>query len=320
MSTSSNVVKRDSLVFSPEKIQRFQKKVLSFYKKYGRELPWRKTTDPYKILLSELMLQQTQVNRVVPYYEEWIARWPTIGALASASRVEVLSAWMGLGYNNRAVNLHKAVQKIVTEFDSDVVEAMKQYTEIPGVGRYTSQAVQIFSMNADLVTVDTNIRRIFISEFHLSENISDKDLWECAEQCLPKEKSREWHNALMDYGALHQTVQKTGIRSKSQQSKFEGSDRQIRAAILRILLHDRSSFENIHHALGVEQMKLRKILGKMVDEELLVMHNTVISGEGINTRYELFTLPSLITKKGHCADDQCLERESRGCRRVLPHE
>ena len=190
------------LHISPERIQGFQKKVFSFYKKYGRELPWRKTTDPYKILTSELMLQQTQVNRVIPYYEEWIARWPTVGTLASASRAEVLSAWMGLGYNTRAVNLHKAVQKIVTEFDGDVVEAMRQYKEIPGVGRYTSQAVQIFSTNADLVTVDTNIRRIFISEFHLSEDISDRELWEFAETCLPRGKSREWHNALMDYGAL----------------------------------------------------------------------------------------------------------------------
>jgi A/G-specific adenine glycosylase len=273
MTTSSRVPARDHYIFSPERIQRFQKKVLSFYKKYGRDLPWRKTTDPYKILLSELMLQQTQVNRVVPYYEKWIARWPTLDTLASASRVEVLSAWMGLGYNTRAVNLHKTVQKIVTEFDGDVVQAMKYYKKLPGIGKYTSQAVQIFSTNADLVTVDTNIRRIFIAEFHLSEDISDKDLWEYAEQCLPKGRSREWHNALMDYGALFFTSQRTGIKPKTQQSPFEGSDRQIRAAILRFLLYDPSSFETIHRALCVEKGRLRKILGKMVDEELLILCN-----------------------------------------------
>src|SRR4030043_43213 len=94
-----------------EKIKRFQKKVLSFYEKNKRDLPWRKTTDPYKILLSELMLQQTQVNRVILYYEKWIARWPAIDALASATRAEVLQAWMGLGYNTRAINLHKAARK-----------------------------------------------------------------------------------------------------------------------------------------------------------------------------------------------------------------
>jgi A/G-specific adenine glycosylase len=273
MPTNSHIPMCDSLVFSPERIREFQKKVFSFYKNYGRELPWRKTTDPYRILLSELMLQQTQVHRVVPYYEKWIARWPTLKTLASASRAEVLSAWMGLGYNTRAVNLHKTVQKIVTEFDGDVIQAMKQYKGLPGIGRYTSQAVQIFSTNADLVTVDTNIRRIFIAEFHLSEDISTRVLWEYAEQCLPKGRSREWHNALMDYGALHLTSKRAGIKPKTRQSPFEGSDRQIRAAIVRFLLCGPSSFENIHRTLVVEQVKLRKILGKLVDEELLVLRN-----------------------------------------------
>ncbi|MCX6663249.1 MAG: Fe-S cluster assembly protein HesB [Euryarchaeota archaeon] len=273
MSTITVVPKSDSLVFSPERIQEFQKKVFSFYQKNKRELPWRKTTDPYKILLSELMLQQTQVNRVILYYDKWIARWPAIDALASATRAEVLQEWMGLGYNTRAINLHKAARKIVTEFDNDVLEAMKQYTEIPGVGRYTSQAVKIFSTNADLVTVDTNIRRIFIKEFHLPDKVSDKELWGLAEQCLPKGRSREWHNALMDYGALHLTAQKTGIKPKTQQSRFEGSDRQIRARILRYLLKETMSLSELEKTFGIEQMRLRRILDKMVTEKIIVNKN-----------------------------------------------
>jgi len=273
MSTITVVPKSDSLVFLPERIQEFQKKVFSFYQKNKRELPWRKTTDPYKILLSELMLQQTQVNRVILYYEKWIARWPAIDALASATLAEVLQEWMGLGYNTRAINLHKAARKIVTEFDNDVLEAMKQYTEIPGVGRYTSQAVQIFSTNADLVTVDTNIRRIFIKEFHLPEKVSNKELWGFAEQCLPKGRSREWHNALMDYGALHLTAQKTGIKPKTQQSRFEGSDRQIRARILRYLLKETMSLSELEKTFGIEQMRLRRILNKMVTEKIIVNKN-----------------------------------------------
>jgi A/G-specific adenine glycosylase len=260
-----------SKTISQEKIQQFQQKIFSFYQHHKRELPWRNTTDPYQILVSEFMLQQTQVPRVVPYYEQWIVQWPTLKTLASASRADVLKAWMGLGFNTRAVNLHKAVQKIVTEFNGDIITAIKQYPEIPGVGQYTAQAVQIFSINADLVTVDTNIRRIFIAEFHLPDDIPASELWKIAEQCLPRGRSREWHNALMDYGALHQTTKKTGIRPTSQQSQFEGSDRQLRAGILRLLLRHPSSFETIHHVLGGEQRRLRKILGKMVDEELLVM-------------------------------------------------
>ena len=273
MPTVTIIPKGDSLIFSPERIQEFQKKVFSFYKKYGRELPWRKTTDPYKILLSELMLQQTQVNRVILYYEKWISRWPTIHALASASLAEVLQAWMGLGYNTRAINLHKAARKIVAEFNNDVLEAMKQYKEIPGVGRYTSQAVQIFSTNANLVTVDTNIRRIFIKEFNLPEKVSDKALWELAERCLPRGKSRDWHNALMDYGALFLTAKKTGIKPKTQQSQFEGSDRQIRARILRCLLKEKMSLSELEKTVRIEQIRLRQILDKMMNEKIIMTKN-----------------------------------------------
>jgi A/G-specific adenine glycosylase len=266
MASSQNISRN----ISREKIQRFQKKVFSFYKKNKRDLPWRKTTDPYKILLSELMLQQTQVKRMVLYYEKWIAKWPTINALASASRSEVLHMWMGLGYNSRALNLHTTVRTIVAKFDSDVLQAMKQYKELPGIGRYTSQAVQIFSTNIDLVTVDTNIRRIFICEFQLPMKTSEKELWELAEKCLPLGKSRDWHNALMDYGALQLTAQKTGIKPKTQQSRFEGSNRQIRAQILRCLLQKSMSLSEMEKTFGVEQVRLRPILDKMKHENIIV--------------------------------------------------
>jgi len=257
------------------KIKRFQKKVLSFYEKNKRDLPWRTTTDPYKILLSELMLQQTQVKRVISYYEKWIAKWPTIDTLASASLPEVLQMWMGLGYNTRAVNLHSTVRTIVSEFKSDVINAMKQYKELPGIGRYTSQAVLIFSSNADLVTVDTNIRRILISEFRLPIKISDKELWSLAEKCLPIGKSRDWHNALMDYGSLHLTAQKTGIKPKTQQSRFEGSNRQIRAKILRCLLQKSMSLTEFENTFGLEQTRLKPILDKMMEEKIVVKRNTL---------------------------------------------
>lgn len=250
-------------------IQRFQKKILTFYKENGRRLPWRETTDPYRILISELMLQQTQVSRVIQYYERWIARWPTIDTLASTSKAEVLQAWMGLGYNNRAVNLHKAARLIVNRFDSDVGDAMNQYKDIPGVGRYTSQAVQIFSTNADRVTVDTNIRRIFIKEFNLPETISDRDLWALAQRCLPPGKSRDWHNALMDYGALVLTARRTGIKPKTTQTRFTGSDRQIRARIIRMLLQNDESLDTLSRALSVDHSRLSRILDKLLSEKLI---------------------------------------------------
>lgn len=255
-------------------IKRFQKKVFSFYHTHQRSLPWRQTTDPYKILLSEIMLQQTQVTRVITYYHQWISQWSTIKAFAAAPCADVLKAWMGLGYNTRAVRLHNAAKKIVTKYHGDVLDAMRHYQDIPGVGRYTAHAVQIFASNADIVTVDTNIRRIFITEFHLPETVSEKDLWTLAEQCLPKGRSRDWHNALMDYGALHLTAQNTGIKPKTRQTRFQGSDRQIRAQILRHLLQQPESFTDLQSMFTLDRSRLKTILDKMINDALLVKKHT----------------------------------------------
>jgi len=255
---------------SQKKIKNFQNKIFLFYQAHKRKLPWRATTNPYFVLLSEFMLQQTQVSRVITFYQQWINRWPTIQYLAKASRTEVLKAWMGLGYNTRALRLHDAVNTIVSDYDGNVLEAMKHYQQIPGVGKYTAHAVQIFSSNADLVTVDTNIRRIFIAEFHLPESISDKDLWMLAKHCLPKGRSRDWHNALMDYGALHLTSQKTGIKPKTRQTSFEGSDRQLRAQIIRLLLNHPASMKDLNKRFDVDQSRLKKILQKMIHEQIII--------------------------------------------------
>jgi A/G-specific adenine glycosylase len=255
---------------SKKQIKSFQQKVLMFYKNNKRDLPWRTTNDPYKILLSEMMLQQTQVSRVIDYYHQWITMWPTIKHLANASRKDVLHAWMGLGYNSRAIRLHDTAKHIVRKYNGDVIKALKKYNELPGIGQYTSDAIQIFSVNADIATVDTNIRRIFIHEFGLDETIADKELWALAQACLPTGNSREWHNALMDYGALHLTSQKTGIKPKTQQSKFEGSDRQIRAKIMRIVLEKAVTFTDLQKRLLIDKSRLQSILDKMKKENLIV--------------------------------------------------
>jgi A/G-specific adenine glycosylase len=258
-----------------EDIQEFQKKVFSFYVKQKRNLPWRKTRDPYKILLSELMLQQTQVSRVIEYYKSWIKQWPTISSLANARRPQVLSKWMGLGYNNRATRLHIASKKIVQDYNSDVLQALNHYEEIPGVGKYTAHAVHIFATNADMVTIDTNIRRILINEFQLPKDISESELWDLALDCLPKGKSREWHNALMDYGALQMTSRSTGISPRTKQSRFEGSDRQQRARILRLLLQQPMSFLELGKAMKINRIRLKTIIEKMKKDKLLLQKNNI---------------------------------------------
>ena len=250
-------------------IEHFQKKIFTFYKKNKRVLPWRNTNNPYKILISEYMLQQTQVNRVIDYYSRWIDQWPTIDDLSRASFYDVVSSWIGLGYNRRAKYLHDTIKKIVYDFDSDVLKAMKSYDKLPGIGRYTSQAVRIFAGNENIPTVDTNIRRIFIHEFNLNESISEKDLYDIAQQCLPKGKSRIWHNALMDYGSLVLTSNNTGIKPKTKQSTFHGSNRQIRGQILRILLNNKKTFEELKVELHIEEERLYDILEKLIRDKII---------------------------------------------------
>jgi len=247
------------------KSKQFQKKILSFYKNQGRDLPWRKTADPYKILISEIMLQQTQVDRVISYYNAWLKKWPTVHKLAKAKRSDVLKQWMGLGYNNRAVNLHKAAQKITKEYKGNVLKAVENYNDIPGIGPYTSAAVRIFAANHDIITVDTNIRRIYMHEF----NVDDSKVEELAEKNLPKGRSRDWHNALMDYGATFLTARRSGIKSKTQQSKFEGSDRQIRAKILRLVLKKAQTASQLQKTLNVPQKRLTPILQGMVQDDVV---------------------------------------------------
>ena len=256
---------------SLKRISIFQNKILSFYKVHKRDLPWRKTKDPYAILLSEIMLQQTQVSRGIFYYGKWLRRWPTIHQLARARRHDILREWMGLGYNNRAKHLHESARIISEKFAGDVLGAMGHYDELPGIGPYTACAVRIFSNNENIAAVDTNIRRILIHEFSLNEKTKDSELLKIAKKCLPKGKSREWHNALMDYGATFFTARKSGIRPKSRQSRFEGSDRQLRAKVLRQILKGKDGIGavELRKAFPSDRQRLGKVLDTLAKDGLI---------------------------------------------------
>lgn len=211
----------------------------AFYKKEGRgHLPWRSTHDPYKILVSEIMLQQTQVARVVGYYERWIKKFPTAKALAKAKLSEVLKEWQGLGYNRRAKYLHEAAKIIAKEGFTG--------QKLPGVGLYTQGAVMAFAFNKPAVFIETNIRTVFFYHcgklnFPQNATVSDSELLPLVEEALKKSKMqpREFYAALMDYGSY---LKSAGVRTNSKskhytkQSKFEGSAREKRAAKLRKLL------------------------------------------------------------------------------------
>ncbi len=186
------------------------------------------------------MLQQTQVPRVSPRFVEWLKEWPDLESLAAAPLADVLRRWQGLGYNTRARRLQEcaaaAVASALPGRRAELPQSLDGLRGLPGVGPYTARAVLVFAHNDDLAAVDANVRRVLSHELGLPEDLGDRDLQAVADAVLPRGRSRDWHNALMDYGSLVLTARSTGIASRSRQGTFEGSRRQKRARALRRLL------------------------------------------------------------------------------------
>ena len=177
-----------------------------WFEKHGRDLPWRRTRDPYAVLVSELMLQQTQVSAVRPYYYRWLRRFPTVTSLARARESQVLRAWEGLGYYARARNLHRAAKLIVQKFSGEVPDDPEQLQLLPGVGRYTANAVTVFAYNRSRPIVEANTARVLTRLFDLRQPIDSaagrRKLWEIAAQITPARAPRKFHSAMIDLGAL----------------------------------------------------------------------------------------------------------------------
>jgi len=180
--------------------------LISWYKIFARDLPWRRTTDPYAIWVSEIMLQQTRVETVIPYYTRWMDELPTIGSLVSADQDQVLKLWEGLGYYKRALNLHKAAQMVEDDFEGYLPENVKSLESIPGVGRYTAGAISSIAFNQPSPILDGNIKRVFSRLFNISTPLqiseTEKTLWRIAEDLLPEDNPGEFNQALMELGAL----------------------------------------------------------------------------------------------------------------------
>ena len=221
-----------------DQIARFQKKIWEFYEREGRHsLPWRKTKDPYKILVSEMMLQQTQALRVIPKYEEFLKRFPNVRALAEAPLSDVLALWSGLGYNRRALFLKRAAEAVVSEKKGIFPKDAEGLEELPGVGPYTAKAVATFAYSQTYTFIETNIRSVFIHEFFPdTQDVRDEQLYPLIKKAVDAANPREWYYALMDYGSF---LKKSGANPSrksahhSVQSAFKGSLREIRGGILK---------------------------------------------------------------------------------------
>jgi len=217
------------------KIQHFQKKILWWYVDHKRSLPRRDSSDPYAVLVSEVMSQQTQVERVVPKYERFMKTLPNLSDLATCEKSLLLQLRSWLWFNSRAIRLQKAAQIICDEYNWAVPASREILLWLPGIWPYTSASICAFAFNLSEPVVDTNIRRVLIYELWLDKQISVSELEKIARDCIPAWESNDWHNALMDYGALVATSKHTWIKPLSKQSRFKGSDREVRWWILKQL-------------------------------------------------------------------------------------
>lgn len=220
------------------RITEFQKTVLKWYDQNKRDLPRRATHDPYHIIVSEIMAQQTQVSRVTPKYLKRLEIFPTVNELAKAEKLKVLTAWSGLWYNNRALRLQQTAQVIVKDHNGIIPCNYKTLINLPGIGEYTANAIIAFAFNKEVSVIDINIKRVLISYFKLDPKITKKELQTIAKLCIPKWKSSLRHNALMDYGSLVLTSEKTWIKSQTQ-SKFFWSKRWVRWGIIKNLIEQK---------------------------------------------------------------------------------
>lgn len=204
-----------------------------------RDMPWRQDTRPYYVLVSELMLQQTQVDRVVPKFEAFVARFPDVSSLAVASLGEVLALWSGLGYNRRAKFLHEAAKMIAISFGGQFPEQLEQLVKLPGVGPNTAGAIMAYAFNQPVVFIETNVRTVYFTHFFPDQaTVSDMELREVVERTLDREHPREFYQALMDYGTWLKR-QGSGRLSQSRhykkQSPLSGSIREVRGQIIKQL-------------------------------------------------------------------------------------
>src|SRR6266436_4025150 len=194
-----------SLQPAADQIVRVHSELLHWYAAEQRDLPWRSTNDPYAILVSEIMLQQTQVDRVLPKYQQFLAAFPTLSDLAAAPTADVISIWVPLGYNMRAVRLQSIARQVIAEYGGRIPDTIEELLKLKGIGRYTAGAIACFAYKKQVATVDTNIRRvlhrIFLGLEYPKPHITDTEMLPFAEQVLPAGEAYNWNQALMDLGA-----------------------------------------------------------------------------------------------------------------------
>lgn len=259
--------------------RRFQSIVYAHHTLRGRHtLPWRKTHNAYRILVSEIMLQQTQVDRVIPKYTAFLKQFPDVETLAEASLGDVLRAWQGLGYNKRAKMLHLCARCVVGEYGGRMPKSYEALCALPGIGPYTAGAIMAFAYNLPSVMIETNIRTVYLHHFFPdTKKVRDSALMPIIEKTVDHNNPREWYAALMDYGTfLKKTVGNVSRKSAhhTKQAKFKGSNREVRGVILRYLGNKPSSAFALIQKTGFTKERIEEQLCVLKKEGMIVRERT----------------------------------------------
>jgi A/G-specific adenine glycosylase len=269
---------------TPRIAESFRRFLATFSAARGRDLPWRNTSDPYRILVSEYMLQQTQVERVLTKYPEFLGQFPDTATLARVPRHEVLHAWQGLGYNRRALALHGTARMVMEDFHGAIPFDRTTLESFPGIGSTTAGAIVVFSKNRPEVFIETNIRRVFIHLFFPdAAKVRDREIEPILEKTLDRKNPRWFYYALMDYGVyVYRNRNQPNPNRKSasyhRQTPFSGSDREIRGKILRLILKEFSMNESeLIRALKIDRERGRGILTTLEKEGLVCWEDRRVS-------------------------------------------
>lgn len=251
----------------------FKKMIWKFYAEHKRRMPWRNTRNPYRILVSEIMLQQTQASTVLKKYPSFLQRFPNFRALARAPQSSIVQEWQGLGYNRRALALKKIATIVLSKYRGKLPYTVEELDALPGIGRATASSIVAFVFNMPTIFIETNIRRVFIHHFFPNhQKINDSQLMPLIKEALDQKNPREWYFALMDYGAwLGKTEENPNRKSAryTKQSKFKGSRREIRGKILKLLLAKPASLTTIAIITKKSKKQIMPALDALVEEGFL---------------------------------------------------
>jgi len=259
---------------TPAAAQRFRRHLYRFFQDQGRQLPWRATTDPYHILVSEIMLQQTQVERVALKYEPFLNAFPDVWSLARAPLRDIMAAWQGLGYNRRALALQRIARRLTVDFDGRLPAEVDTLRTFPGIGAATAGALAAFAFNQPVVFIETNIRRVFLHCFFPGQSgVRDREILPLVDQTLDRLQPRPWYYALMDYGTMLKRAAPNPNRRSAhhqRQAPFADSDRQIRGLILKALLGSPAlRLGNLVKAVGKNPARTTRLIHTLINEGFL---------------------------------------------------